>query len=119
MLSKFSLTEHGCARAERALPAANGSNASIASGRGLAAVWLVEVLPREALPRWQEIFALRALEGPLVKRLRFHDDRWWASSDNDSPVNGSRPLDGDDGIIGRVVWWAHTIVEGEPQPASE
>ena len=28
-------------------------------------------------------------------------------------------LDGDDGIIGRVVWWAHTIVEGEPQPASE
>ena len=56
MLSKFSLTEHGCGRAERALPAANGSNASIASGRGLAAVWLVEVLPREALPRWQEIF---------------------------------------------------------------
>ena len=25
------------------------------------------------------IFALRTLEGPLVKRLRFHDDRWWAS----------------------------------------
>ena len=39
-----------------------------------------------------EIFALRTLEGPLVKRLRFHDDRWWASSDNDSPQNGSRPL---------------------------
>ena len=54
-----------------------------------------------------------------MKRLRFHDDRWWASSDNDSSENGSRPLDGDDGIIGRVVWWAHTIVEGEPQPASE
>ena len=66
-----------------------------------------------------EIFALRTLEGPLVKRLSFHDDRWWASSDNDSSENGSRPLDGDDGIIGRVVWWAHTIVEGEPQPASE
>ena len=66
-----------------------------------------------------EIFALRTLEGPLVKRLRFHDDRWWASSDNDSSENGSRPLDGDDGIIGRVVWWAHTIVEGEPQPASD
>ena len=29
------------------------------------------------------------------------------------------PQDGDDGIIGRVVWWAHRIVEGEPQPASE
>ena len=65
------------------------------------------------------IFALRTLEGPLVKRLRFHDDRWWASSDNDSPENGPRPLDGDDGIIGRVVWWTHRIVEGEPQPASE
>ena len=45
-----------------------------------------------------EIFALRTLEGPLVKRLRFHDDRWWASSDNDLPENGSRPLDGADGI---------------------
>ena len=66
-----------------------------------------------------EIFALRTLEGPLVKRLRFHDDRWWASSDNDSSESGSRPLDGDDRIIGQVVWWAHTIVEGEPQPASE
>ena len=65
------------------------------------------------------IFALRTLEGPLVKRLRFHDDRWWASSDNDSTENGSRLLDGDDGIIGRVVWWAHRIVEGEPHPASE
>ena len=39
-----------------------------------------------------EIFALRTLEGPLVKRLRFHDERWWASSDNDSSENGSRPL---------------------------
>ena len=48
-----------------------------------------------------------------MKRLRFHYDRWWASGDNDSPENGSRPLDGDDGIIGRVVWWAHTIVEGD------
>ena len=66
-----------------------------------------------------EIFALRTLEGPLVKRLRFHDERWWASSDNDSSENGSRPLDGDDRIIGRVVWWAHTIVDGELQPASE
>ena len=26
---------------------------------------------------------------------------------------------GDDGIIGRVVWWAHRIVKGVPQPASE
>ena len=51
-----------------------------------------------------EIFVLRTLEGPLVKRLRFHDERWWASSDNDSSENGSRPLDGDDWIIGRVVW---------------
>ena len=35
----------------------------IASGRGLAAVWLVEVLPREALARWQ------ALEFALVDRF--------------------------------------------------
>ena len=66
-----------------------------------------------------EVFALRTLEGPLVKRLRFHDERWWASSDNDPSETGSRPLDENDGIIGRVVWWARTIVEGEPQPASE
>jgi len=65
------------------------------------------------------IFALRTLDGPLVKRLRFHDERWWASSDNDSPQNPSRPLDADDRIIGRVVWYSHGIVEGEPQPASE
>ena len=66
-----------------------------------------------------EILALRTLEGPLVKRLRFHDERWWASSDNDSSENAPRPLNADDRIIGRVVWWSHTIVEGEPQPASE
>ena len=66
-----------------------------------------------------EICALRTLEGPLVKRLRFHDERWWASGDNDASENGSRPLGADDRIIGRVVWCAHTIVEGEPQPASE
>ena len=35
----------------------------LASGRGLAAVWLVEVLPREALPRWQ------ALEVALVNQF--------------------------------------------------
>ena len=35
----------------------------IASGRGLAAVWLLDVLPREALPRWQ------ALELALVDRF--------------------------------------------------
>ena len=49
-----------CDEGEPALPA---PSYVIASGRGLAAVWLVEVLPREALPRWQ------ALEMALVDRL--------------------------------------------------
>ena len=64
-----------------------------------------------------EVFALRTLDGPVVKRLRIIDGRWWAISDNSQ--YDSRPLEGDDGIIGRVVWWARTLVEGEPQPASE
>ena len=66
-----------------------------------------------------ETFALRTLEGPLVKRLRLHDDRWWACSDNDSPEHGPRPLDADDEIIGQVVWRTHTLDEDELQPASE
>ena len=49
-----------CEEGDPALPA---PSYVIASGRGLAAVWLVEVLPREALPRWQ------ALELALVDRL--------------------------------------------------
>ena len=36
----------------------------LGTGRGLAAVWLVEILPREVLPRWQ------ALQAALVERLR-------------------------------------------------
>ena len=36
----------------------------LGTGRGLAAVWLVEVLPREVLPRWQ------ALQAVLVEHLR-------------------------------------------------
>ena len=63
------------------------------------------------------IFALRTLDGPVVKRLRFIDGRWWAISDNSE--HDSRPLDGDDGIIGQVVWWARTLVEDEVQPAGE
>ena len=49
-----------CEEGEPALPA---PSYVIASGRGLAAVWLVEVLPRQALPRWQ------ALELALFDRL--------------------------------------------------
>ena len=36
----------------------------LGTGRGLVAVWLVEVLPREVLPRWQ------ALQAALVEHLR-------------------------------------------------
>ena len=63
------------------------------------------------------IFALRTLDGPVVKRLHRIDDRWWAISDNSE--HDSRPLDGDDAIIGQVMWWVHTLVEGEVQPASQ
>ena len=48
--------------------------------------------------------------------LRLVKSRWWAYSDN--PDHKHRPLAGDDAIIGRVAWWARTLVEGEPQPAS-
>ena len=52
---------HPLQRVARSLPCA--ASYVIASGRGLAAVWLVEVLPREALARWQ------ALEFALVDRF--------------------------------------------------
>ena len=65
----------------------------------------------------EKIFALRTLEGPLVKRLRFVEGRWHACSDNPRPEYAPLPLDGNAGVIGRVVWWARTLVEGEPQPA--
>ena len=44
-------------------PAVPAPSYVLASGRGLAAVWLVDVLAREALPRWQ------ALEVALVERF--------------------------------------------------
>ena len=46
-----------------------------------------------------------------MKRLRFDKGRWWACSDN--PNHKRRPLDGDDAIIGRVVWWARTLEAAE------
>ncbi len=57
-------------------------------------------------PRSGRIYALRTGEGPLVKRLRKRDHRWWADSDNEE--HEPQPLDDRARILGRVVWWAHT-----------
>jgi len=53
------------------------------------------------------IFALRTLEGPLVKRLRKRRGRWHALSDN--PAYPARALDDSTQIIGQVVWTARTL----------
>ena len=53
-----------------------------------------------------KIYALRAADGLLVKRLRKRDHRWWADSDNEEYE--PQPLDDRARIMGRVVWWAHT-----------
>ena len=57
-------------------------------------------------PRSGKIYALRTGDGPLVKRLRKRDHRWWADSDNEQ--HEPQPLDDRARILGRVVWWAHT-----------
>ncbi len=56
------------------------------------------------------VYALRAADGLLVKRLRKRDHRWWADSDNDSYE--AQPLDDVAGILGRVVWWGHSDLSG-------
>ena len=58
-----------------------------------------------------KVFALRTLDGPLVKRLRQAECRWWAHSDNSKYE--PRLLGEDDGVIGRVMWTAHTLAEWE------
>ncbi len=57
-------------------------------------------------PRSGKIYALQAGDGPLVKRVRKRDHRWWADSDNEEYE--PQPLDDRARIMGRVVWWAHT-----------
>ena len=57
-------------------------------------------------PRSGKIYALRTGDGPLVKRVRKRDHRWWADSDNEEYE--PQPLDDRARIMGRVVWWAHT-----------
>ncbi|MDE0109950.1 MAG: XRE family transcriptional regulator [Bryobacterales bacterium] len=52
------------------------------------------------------VFAMRTVDGPLVKRLRKRRDRWWADSDNQE--HESRPILREDRLLGLVVWWAHT-----------
>ena len=57
------------------------------------------------------VFAISTGDGPLVKRLRQEGGRWWAHSDN--PNYKPRTLGEDAGVIGRVVWTAHTPAEWE------
>ena len=57
-------------------------------------------------PRSGKIYALRTGDGPLVKRVRKRDHRWWADGDNEEYE--PQPLNDRARIMGRVVWWAHT-----------
>ena len=52
------------------------------------------------------VFAVRTVDGPLVKRLRRRSGRWWADSDNRE--HESRSISREDRLLGLVVWWAHT-----------
>ena len=52
------------------------------------------------------VFAMRTVDGPLVKRLRQRNGRWWADSDNQE--HKPRPIFREDRLLGLVVWWAHT-----------
>ena len=52
------------------------------------------------------VFAMRTVDGPLVKRLRKRRERWWADSDNQE--HKPRPVFREDRLLGLVVWWAHT-----------
>ena len=52
------------------------------------------------------VFAVRTVDGPLVKRLRRRSGRWWADSDNRE--HESRSISSEDRLLGMVVWWAHT-----------
>ena len=52
------------------------------------------------------VFAVRTVDGPLVKRLRRRSGRWWADSDNRE--HESRSISREDRLLGMVVWWAHT-----------
>ena len=58
------------------------------------------------VPRSGRVYGLRTLDGPLVKRLRKRQGRWWADSDNGE--YGPRLMREDDQTLGQVVWWAHT-----------
>ena len=62
-------------------------------------------------PRSGRIYALRTGDGLLVKRLRKRDHRWWADSDNEE--HEPQPLDDRARIMGRVVWWGRTRIEGD------
>ena len=57
-------------------------------------------------PRSGRVYGLRTLDGPLVKRLRKRQGRWWADSDNGEYK--PRLMREDDQTLGQVVWWAHT-----------
>ena len=58
------------------------------------------------VPRSGRVYGLRTLDGPLVKRLRKRQGRWWADSDNGEYK--PRLMREDDQTLGQVVWWAHT-----------
>ena len=49
-----------------------------------------------------QVFGVHTEEGLVVKRLRHIEDRWHLESDN--PAHASRPVRGEDRILGRVAW---------------
>ncbi len=58
--------------------------------------------------RRDRVFAVRTEDGPVVKRLRRHDeDGWWLVSDNEDYT--PRPWPRDAGVLGQVMWTGRTL----------
>ena len=58
--------------------------------------------------RRDKVFAVRTEDGPVVKRLRRHDeDGWWLVSDNEDYT--PRPWPRDAGVLGQVMWTGRTL----------
>lgn len=49
-----------------------------------------------------QVFGVHTEEGLVIKRLRYVDHRWHLESD--SPAHASRPVEGEERILGQVAW---------------
>ena len=61
-------------------------------------------------PRTGRLMALKGDGGTVVRRLRRSRNRWWAHADHVDFEPHALPHNA--GLIGQVVWWAHTEAQG-------